>query len=258
MPAREQRITEIHHGKFRDGESVNDAKIQLQGEEVGSKRLQDCVELTKRFAPKGKWLDIGCGTGTLIRMAKKSGIEAEGIELTNDRLTLARQTTQAQIYDKPLEDLDLPSESFAAVILTNVFSHLTSPTQTLACIRRILSPDGVAVLHTSEVGPGALPHHQFNWNLGDHLYFLGEQTMEHYAMKLEYDLIHRERHWQPMLTFSRERFKIKGRSRLRNFLKAACLYTPGVFPVLRWYMTSHRHAGNPLYAAGLVLKKSVA
>jgi hypothetical protein len=99
-------------------------------------------------------------------------------------------------------------------------------------------------------------HHQFLWELGDHLYFLGDHTIERYAGKLGFELVHREAIWSPAVLYRRERFKTKGRSALRNFVKGACLYTPGVFPILRWYMLNRYHAGNPCYESTLVLKKT--
>ncbi len=42
MPSRDQRITEIHHGKMGDGESVNSAELQLEGEVSGGGRRNIC------------------------------------------------------------------------------------------------------------------------------------------------------------------------------------------------------------------------
>jgi len=255
MPTREQRVEEIHDGQFREGESVCNARRHEQASVQIEEWFRSCADLTRRFAPPGKWLDIGCGTGTLIRIAQEDGIEAEGIELTGDRLAFAREVTGAVIHGEPIEQLDLPNESFAAVVMTDVFSHLTSPMESLARIREVLIPGGVLVIFTSEVGPGLQRHHAYTWDLGDHLVFLGEHTIERYAEKLVFDLIHRERQWQPERVFTRERFRVKGRSALRDFIKAVCLYTPGVFPLLRWYMLTKRHLGNPIYRSELVLKK---
>jgi SAM-dependent methyltransferase len=255
MPQREQRITEMEAGHFADGQVISNARLHLQSEHMRQRRFQAYVGLTRRFAPSGKWLDMGCGSGTLIQLAQEFGIDAEGIELTPDRRALARQVTGAVVYEYPLEALNFPPDSFAAVILINVFSHLTSPSETLAHIHRVLCPGGVVLLLTGEIGLGVRKHHVYSWALGNHLYFLGDSTIDRYANKLKFQLVYRDKTWQPAATYTRERFKIKGRSKLRNLVKIASLYTPGVFPLLRWYMLSKKHAGNPIYTSTLLLKK---
>jgi SAM-dependent methyltransferase len=218
--------------------------------------LESYVALAHRFAPAGKWMDIGCGTGTLLTLARTRGIDAEGIELTRERRDVALRETGARIYGAPLEALDLPAQSFAAVILINVFSHLTSPTETLRQIRRVLVPDGIVLLRTGEIGPNVQRRHVYSWDLGDHLYFLGEGTAERYAGKTNLRLVHRETAWVPATVYTRERFMLKGRSRLRNALKEAIVTIPGALSILRWYMLTLRDAGNPMYDSLLVLKKA--
>ena len=47
---------------------------------------------------------------------------------------------------------------------------------TFAELRRILVPDGIVVIWTSEIGAGVKVHHMWDWGLGDHLQFLGDQS----------------------------------------------------------------------------------
>jgi SAM-dependent methyltransferase len=255
MPRLEQHITEIEAGHFANGPIFSAAKRHLQGEHVRQQQFQIYVDIAHRFAPPGKWLDIGCGTGMLIMLAQTCGIDAEGIELNADRRALARQVTGATVYEQPLEFLNLPLESFTVVTLINVFSHLTSPTETLSHIHRVLSPGGIVLLHTDEIGPNVYKHHIFSWDLGDHLFFLGENTINFYAKKVNFNLVYRDKIWLPTTTFTRERFKSKGRSKLRNLAKSTIIHTPGAFPLLRWYMLNKRQAGNPIYTSNLVLQK---
>jgi 2-polyprenyl-3-methyl-5-hydroxy-6-metoxy-1,4-benzoquinol methylase len=255
MPSLRQRITEMESSHFAGSLVTSRAEVHLAQERQIRLALESYVALAHRFAPAGKWLDIGCGTGTFMTLVRARGIESEGIELTRERRDVALRETGGPVYDQPLEDLDLPPSSFAAVTLINVFSHLTSPTETLTCIRRVLMPDGIILLRTGEIGPNVRKRHVYSWDLGDHLYFLGEQTAERYAAKLKFQLIHRERAWVPATVYTRERFMLKGRSRLRNAIKGAIVGIPGAMPILRWYMLTLRDAANPMYDSTLVLRK---
>ena len=63
----------------------------------------------------------------------------------------------------------------------------------------------------------------------------------------------RDKLWQPEQTYRPERFRMPGRSRLRNAIKRACL-APGVFPLVRWYVLK-KNRGNPVYTSTLILQK---
>src|SRR5678815_4683159 len=90
MPDREQRITEMEGGgHFAGGQTVYGAELHLEGELIQQQRFQSLVDTTRRFAPYGKWLDIGCGSGTFIQRVQASGIVCEGVELTPERRSLA-------------------------------------------------------------------------------------------------------------------------------------------------------------------------
>ena len=256
MPRREQRMTEIEVGHFAGTRVVTGAKVHRGDERRRLGQFRRYIEKVRRLALEGKWLEIGCGTGSLITMARSEfGIDASGIELSRDRRELARKVTGATIYGEPLEDLRLPAASFAGVMLITVFSHLTSPSETFSEIRRVLRPGGILLLVTGEIGPGVHRKHAFSWDLGDHLYFLGVGTVERYASGAGLELVEREQVWQPAALYTRERFKVRGRSKVRDLIKLACAYTPGVLPLLRWYMLTHKHAGNPIYTSTLVLRK---
>ncbi len=254
-PSHERRLAELARGGFGNHGRVLGAQDKLAAERALEAHYRRYVELGLRFAPGGRWLDLGCGAGTLICLARERGLQVEGIELAFERLALARRLTGVKVHDRPLEELELEAGSFAAVTMIDVFSHLTTPAGTLRQVRRVLGPAGILLLHTSEIGPGAQPHHQVSWELGEHLFFLGEETIRWYAEAAGFDLIHRERVWMPEAIFNRERFRVRGRSAWRNLAKSACLHTPGALPLLRWYMLEHRHVGNPVFDATLVLRR---
>lgn len=139
---------------------------------------------------------LGAERAPCSGFTQEHGISIDGIEPTPARRDAARQQTSAKIYDRPLEDLNLPDSSYAAIFMVKVFSHLFSPSATFAEIHRLLV-DGGIVVWTSEFGFGVKPHHMWDWALGDHLQFLGEETIERYADRFGFELVERERAWLP-------------------------------------------------------------
>jgi SAM-dependent methyltransferase len=253
-PSTAQRLEEIDQGVFAENRRVNKAKRHFRGEQILRQRYQRLVALAQQLAPPGRWLDVGCGTGTLLTVAEENGIAIDGIELMPARRDAARQQTSARIYERPLEDLDLPDASYATITMVNVFSHLFSPSATFLELQRVLVPGGILVIWTSECGPGIKRHHLWDWGLGDHLQFLGEKTIEHYADRFDFELVKRERSWLPDVLYSRERLASPGTSGVRNIVKRLMLDIPGAFPLFRLVMTS-RQRDNPVYVSLLVLQR---
>lgn len=254
VPLQKSRSTETK-GNYLANQKSAHLKVCKEAELSRRKKFQLFCKLVQKSAPPGKWLDIGCGAGTLIEVAKELGIDIEGVEPMLDRRELASRLTGAVIHDRQIELLDIAPASFAAVTLTYVFSHLFSPMAALSNIHRILQPGGILLLYTSEIGAGVVKRHNCSWDLGDHLYYLGEHTIERYADKIGFEVIYREQKWAPELFYSRENLLATGRSTLRNIIKKACVYTPGVLTILRWYMLKIYNKNNPHYVSTLLLKK---
>lgn len=82
-------------------------------------------------------LDVGCGRGTLLSLARRSGVEAVGIE----RPSPVGHAVEGVLY-KSLEECRFPDEHFQMVILWHVLEHLPEPVATLREIHRILKPGG--------------------------------------------------------------------------------------------------------------------
>lgn len=260
LPRPDQRMTELEAAHFGTElpdtpDAVTEAHIRdtawERNERIRRCELARYVDLARRHSPPGRWLDIGCGAGTLMQVASERGIQIDGLEIDPKRRAIAGQ--HGTVYDRPLEDLNLPSGSYSTVVMINVFSHLVSPMQTLREIRRILVPGGVAFLHTSEIGPGVQHKHHRTWMLGDHLMFLGERTIEEYASAAGFRLVDYDRIRQPLNDYSRERLSIASPDPLRNAVKAVLRVTPGLLPTLRWIAVTFKEKRNPMWESSLVL-----
>jgi SAM-dependent methyltransferase len=188
-------------------------------------------------------------------MARQVGWHVEGIELNDERATLARERSKSRIYERPLEELDLEPDSFSVVSFINVFSHLISPKQAFQKIHRILMPDGILIIATSEIGAGAKRSHLFSWGLPDHLVFNGLNTLDRYAVQQDYELIHRQR--KPIMDalFSRTYFRTTGKSRLRDMIKGTILILPGALSIIRLIVVNVIQRDNPILSSVVIFRK---
>jgi ubiquinone/menaquinone biosynthesis C-methylase UbiE len=84
--------------------------------EIGRKRIVE--KLTS-----GSVLDVACGTGTLLEMAGKKGLECYGIDLSEGMLAEAkRKVPEAEIRQASYYEIPYSEESFDYVVATNALS----------------------------------------------------------------------------------------------------------------------------------------
>jgi len=94
-------------------------------------------------------LDIGCGTGRLLRKAAKRWPAARltGVDPAEGMVKEARRLTpQAQFLVNPAESIPLPDASVDLVFSTLSFHHWQDQAQGVKQVARLLHPGGIFVL----------------------------------------------------------------------------------------------------------------
>jgi demethylmenaquinone methyltransferase/2-methoxy-6-polyprenyl-1,4-benzoquinol methylase len=110
-------------------------------------------ELVGRIAsssPKGI-LDVATGTaGVAIAMAKRTGADVTGLDISQAMLARGRERVRAAGLDGRIrlqagraEELPFPSGSFDAVSFTYLLRYVRDPAATVAELARVLRPGGI-------------------------------------------------------------------------------------------------------------------
>jgi SAM-dependent methyltransferase len=101
------------------------------------------------FAPTpGRLLDVGCATGSFMRVARNRGWSPQGVDVSPAAAAIAREVAGAETHAGTLEACRFPSDSFDAVTAWEVLEHVPSPKAFMAEIYRILRPGGRVALPT--------------------------------------------------------------------------------------------------------------
>lgn len=103
----------------------------------------------------GLALDVGCGTGRLLRGLRRLGYEIEGVDVAADQLEHCRRLAQADgvsvtLYQQAMQDLDLPKRYDAIIVPCSSLVCVMDRRQALEALRRMkahLKPDGVLVFN---------------------------------------------------------------------------------------------------------------
>jgi SAM-dependent methyltransferase len=104
-------------------------------------------DFIKRHSPQpGRMLDLGCGDGTVLWLAREDGWQVQGVELFPEHATLVRETLGFDVEVSDITAYHGVKETWDCVVLTHVLEHLPDPVGALIKIRGLLKPGGAGVL----------------------------------------------------------------------------------------------------------------
>jgi len=94
----------------------------------------------------GRMLDLGCGDGTVLWLAREDGWQVRGVELFPEHATLVHESLGFEVDVSDITAYQGVKEAWDCVVLTHVLEHLPDPVGALIKIRGLLKPGGVGVL----------------------------------------------------------------------------------------------------------------
>ncbi len=103
----------------------------------------------KPYAPKGRLLDIGAGSGILLEEALNLGYQAEGID-PSDWLTQQGRKRGFIVHEGVLPHPQA-NGPYDVATLIDVIEHVSNPMDVLKEIRKVLSPNGYLFVVTPDV-----------------------------------------------------------------------------------------------------------
>jgi SAM-dependent methyltransferase len=102
--------------------------------------------IRRHARPPGRMLDLGCGDGGILWLARRDGFEVEGVELDPEHAALVQRTLGFPVTASDIGSYGGTPGAYDVVLLTHVLEHLPDPVAALVKIRDLLKPGGVSVL----------------------------------------------------------------------------------------------------------------
>jgi SAM-dependent methyltransferase len=94
-------------------------------------------------------LDVGCGAGLALELARKRGATVSGLDAAEGLLDVARERLpDADLRQGDIEELPYGNDSFDAVTAFNSVQYATDPTAALREIKRVAKSDAPVALAT--------------------------------------------------------------------------------------------------------------
>jgi 2-polyprenyl-3-methyl-5-hydroxy-6-metoxy-1,4-benzoquinol methylase len=128
---------------------------------------------------KGRFLDIGCATGMLLAHMRDQGWNVAGVDLCRESAQYGIDHRHLDIYTGTLEEAAFPDDSFNLIHFSHLIEHVQEPVGFLREVRRILSPNGTALITTPNVNGFQARLFREKWRsaIPDHLFLFSLDTM---------------------------------------------------------------------------------
>lgn len=118
------------------------------------------LDLLERYAPSGRLLDIGLGTGFNAKIFKDRGYIVEGVEPAPEGVAFAKTIVpDVSVIQSTFPSAAVSSDTYDVVALLDVVEHLEDDAAALEDVHRVLKSGGVAII--------TVPAFRFLWSAHD-------------------------------------------------------------------------------------------
>jgi 2-polyprenyl-3-methyl-5-hydroxy-6-metoxy-1,4-benzoquinol methylase len=140
---------EVFEGAYADATDP----VSIQEEQGQLATAGRDLERIERWVSPGRLLDVGCWTGSFLVAARRRGWQPEGLEPSKWAVQQATERG-CDVRHATLEAVELPPETYSAIVATDVIEHLVDPGDALIKLRTALEPGGVLFLAVPDAGSG--------------------------------------------------------------------------------------------------------
>lgn len=137
-------------GSFSPRFAGEPADLELE-ERVGERRSRHFRRFLEGAGRPGKLLDVGCGYGFFLQLAREAGWESIGVDVDPQAVTYAKTRLRVNALRGDLRDIQFPDGSFDLVTLWNVLDYAPDPLAILKEVHRVLKAGGQVFIRTPNV-----------------------------------------------------------------------------------------------------------
>ena len=145
----QQRLGEVLDERAK---LASDYAADIEAPAVSDEQLSAAVRVVLKSRKVGDLLDIGTGTGRLLRMLGETADQAVGVDISSEMLLVARANLQAaglshcMVRHANMYKLPFTNASFDTVTIDHVLDDADEPAVAVAEAARILRPTGCLLL----------------------------------------------------------------------------------------------------------------
>lgn len=136
-------------------------------------------------------LDVGCGTGDFIQVAKQNNWKVTGIEPNEQARSIANKKNKDSVFDVN-QLVKLQPQSFDVITLWHVLEHLPNLEEDMATFKKLLKPTGTLIIAVPNYKSYDAQYYKEFWAAYDvprHLWHFNKASMSKLVNKVSLELI---------------------------------------------------------------------
>lgn len=173
----------------------------------GKKRLFNVAKrrleaLKSQIPDGGRILEIGCGTGEFLQLARTEGYKVEAVDMSKSVCHYVENRLGIPCFNGTLQEFHPDHKDYDAIVAFDIIEHLVEPNVFLKQLLNRLGPSGVLFLEMPnwQCLEQSVFGHLWNMiNIRDHVSFFSKKSWETVAnrMKLKINFIQsHEAYWE--------------------------------------------------------------
>ncbi len=154
--------------------------------------LKKKVKLINSFSlDDKKLLDIGCGTGDFLQVAKQNNWSVFGIEPDINARTIANKKTKNSVFNND-ELTKFRAGSFDVITLWHVLEHIPNLEDYIRLLKKLLKPNGVLIIAVPNYKSYDAKHYKSFWAAYDvprHLWHFDKNSISKLFLKFSMTVV---------------------------------------------------------------------
>lgn len=130
-------------------------------------------------------LDVGCSTGYLLSLFKKSGYDVLGVDPSPKCKEIALEKYRINLKTGAFDNITLQTEKYDIVILSHVLEHIVDLSGFILKMRSTLSPEGVVYIEVPDVQNINVP---FGYFFFEHINYFSMASLTNLMTKFKFTL----------------------------------------------------------------------
>jgi len=168
--------------RFGSEKSLNVDKVKTrfnEEKELYYERFRKELLGIRRFKKIGRILDIGCGYGYFLELAKKEGWKVRGIDCDRSAVKFCKEFLSLEVTCGKLDERQYPEKHFDVVTLFHALEHIPDFQQTVSKVKKIIKPRGLIVIDVPNVDDLRRALVGKNWAMfkKEHLWYFSASTL---------------------------------------------------------------------------------
>jgi len=128
------------------------------------------IGLIRKILPHGQLLEIGCGRGYFLHLAKEYGYKVNGIEISPIAAQFAKSNYNIDVQTGDIEIMDISDTSINLITLWHVLEHFYNPLAVLQKVYKMLNTGGILIVEVPNLHSlkFQLANEKKRWQSGNH------------------------------------------------------------------------------------------